>query len=143
MSGEYKDWDVTRTVELSAPAAKVWEDVGGFFNIHTWHPDISKTENVSEQFNSQAIRRQLTFPGQPVTVEQLVMMDNENFHYKYKWHKGEWGEQVKNYHAQIRVLALDLDEKCVVQWSSTFSFPEDAISTFYQNGFRSLVEKYN
>lgn len=70
------------------------------------------------------------------------MMDNEDCHYRYKWHAGQWGEEVQNYHASLRVMAGDLDESCIVQWASEFDYPSDGISTFYQNGFRSLSERF-
>jgi len=71
------------------------------------------------------------------------MMDNEDCHYRYKWHSGQWGEEVRNYHASLRVMAGDLDRSCMVQWASEFDYPTDAISTFYENGFRSLSERFN
>jgi hypothetical protein len=89
-----------------------------------------------------AVRRLLTFPGQPKTTEELIFMDNENFHYRYKWHEGEWGEKVQRYVAEIKVLELELDQRCVVQWSSTFYYFEDALTQFYQNGFAALVKKF-
>ena len=138
----YKDWRVVRTVELAAPAAEVWKLIGGFYTLHHWHPDITQTEIVPDQTDVPEIRRLLTFPGQPKTTEQLVMMDNANFHYTYKWHAGEWGENVKNYHADLQVFELDGGTSCVVRWFSTFSYPEDAITEFYQNGFKALVTRF-
>jgi hypothetical protein len=138
----YKNWRVVRTVELNASAQEVWDLVGGFFNIHKWHPDIVQTEVPGDQTEMSPVRRLLTFPGQPKTTEELIFMDNENFHYRYKWHEGEWGEKVQRYVAEIKVLELELDERCVVQWSSTFYYFEDALTQFYQNGFAALVKKF-
>jgi hypothetical protein len=138
----YKNWRVIRTVELNAPAQEVWDLVGGFFNLHKWHPDIVQTEVLSDQTEMSAVRRLLTFPGQPKTTEELIFMDNENFHYRYKWHEGEWGEKVQRYVAEIKVLELELDQRCVVQWSSTFYYFEDALTQFYQNGFDALSKKF-
>ena len=140
--GGYKPWHVVRCVMLGAPAAKIWEVIGGFYTIHKWHPDITETEIPSEQTNTRQLRRRLTFPGQPVTTEELVSMDNSYFHYCYKWYQGEWGEKVKNYHASLRVFSGDLDKTCIVQWESTFDYPSDAISDFYRNGFRALEERF-
>lgn len=137
-----KKWRVVRTVELNSSAEKVWEAVGGFFTIHLWHPDIQKTQIGKDQTSIPQIRRILTFPGQPTTTEELVFMDNENFHYKYKWHAGEWGENVKDYHARIKVLEIETGKRCIVQWSSTFVYHEDALTQFYENGFGALVKKF-
>ncbi len=142
MNHEYKDWKVSQTVELGASAEDVWQVVGGFFSIHKWHPDIKKTEILDSQADILEIRRLLTFPGQPKTTEQLIMMDNEDFHYTYKWHSGAWGEEVKDYRASLRVFNSNMGENCFVQWASTFRNPEDAVSEFYWNGFRNLQQMF-
>ena len=135
-------WRIVESVELGASATTVWELVGGFFNLHTWHPDIEKTEIPKNQTDVNELRRILTFPGQPVTVEELVYMDNERYHYRYKWHQGEWGEVVRNYVAEIRLFDLPESNRCSFQWSSTFNNPENAISEFYNNGFRELEKRF-
>lgn len=139
---EYRRWHVIRTVELGSTADAVWDVVGGFFTIHQWHPDIALTEIPPAQTDTRQLRRLLTFPGQPKTTEELVSMDNADMHYRYAWHAGDWGERVKDYRASLRVLAGDLDRTCIVQWESTFSYPTDAISDFYLNGFRALSERF-
>ncbi len=138
----YRDWRVVQTVELGAPAAAVWAVVGGFFTIHEWHPDIELTEIGEDQTSIPELRRILTFAGQPKTVEQLVSMDNEDFHYRYKWHKGAWGERIQNYVASIRLLELAGGTRCIMQWSSTFRYTEDALSEFYWNGFHALQKMF-
>jgi hypothetical protein len=139
---DYRDWHVIETVELGAPAQIVWALVGGFFNIHKWHPDIQLTEFVEGQTDMSPIRRLLTIPGQPQTTEQLILMDNDDFHYRYKWYAGQWGERVQNYVADIRVFDVDKGQACIVQWSSTFSYTENAVSDFYWNGFRALQKLF-
>lgn len=137
---EYKNWRVVTACELHAPASEVWNLVGGFYNINQWHPDIAISEVPEKQVEDRDIRRKLTFPGQPPTWEELVFMDNENMRYKYKWHKGEWGEMIQKYHAQIQVVGIELDKRCIMQWSSTFYFSEDGLTQFYHNGFKNLIE---
>lgn len=133
---------VVSTVELNASADTVWSVVGGFYTIHHWHPDITESDVDPEQTEIPMLRRVLTFPGQPTTTEELVKMDNPNRWYSYKWHAGAWGEQVKEYHAQIRVLEIVPDQTCMVHWSSTFRYKEDALSSFYQRGFDNLIERF-
>jgi hypothetical protein len=139
---QMKKWRVVQTVELGASAKEVWEVVGGFFTIHKWHPDIVLTEIVPQQTEIHPIRRLLTFPGQPKTTEQLIMMDNDGFHYRYRWHSGAWGEKVQDYIAELRVFEIEMGKKCIVQWSSTFRYTEDALSEFYWNGFRALQKMF-
>src|SRR4051812_24128692 len=124
----YKDWHTVCTVELNATAEQVWALVGGFYILPAWHPDIAISEVPDNQASEKEIRRKLTFPGQPPTYEQLVYMDNENYFYKYKWFAGPWGEAVQKYHAQIRVVEMDNGNTCMVQWSSTYYYYEDALS---------------
>ncbi len=138
----YKPWYVVQTVELGAPASEVWKLVGGFYTIHLWHPDIARTEIPPGQTETGALRRLLTFPGQPKTTEELVLMDNDALHYRYKWHAGLWGERIKNYVADLRVFDLTMSKRSIVQWSSTFSYTEDALSEFYENGFRALQKRF-
>lgn len=137
-----KHWHVIRSAVLGGPPEPIWELIGGFYNIHLWHPDITETEVPPDQTRHSALRRILTFPGQPKTVEQLVSVDNADFHYRYKWHAGQWGEEVKNYHASLRVLAGDLGRTSIVQWESTFDHPSDAISDFYLHGFAALEKRF-
>lgn len=139
---DYKHWRVIRTVELGAPREDVWAVIGGFYTIHEWHPDITVTEIPAEQTKTRQLHRLLTFPGQPKTTEELVSMDNDDCHYRYRWYAGAWGEAVKNYHASLRVFSGDLERTCVVQWASEFDYPTDAISEFYENGFRALLARF-
>ena len=138
----YKHWRVVVVCELNAPATEVWDLVGGFYNIHQWHPDIIISEVPEKQAEERDIRRKITFPNQEPTYEELVFMDNENMRYKYKWNKGEWGEIVQKYHAQIQVVETKLDACCLVQWSSTFYYIEDGLTAFYQNGFKNLIKMF-
>lgn len=137
-----KPFHVVECVELAASAPAVWEVVGGFYTIHLWHPDIERTEVPAKQTSTGPLRRELTFPGQPVTVEELTFQDNADWRYRYKWYAGAWGERVKNYRAEIRVLELAVEGRSLLQWSSTFTCVEDAVSEFYRNGFRSLQKRF-
>ena len=118
------------------------ELVGGFFNIHVWHPDIADTEVPEDQTSVSPLRRVLTFPGQPKTIEELMSLDNERFHYRYKWYQGAWGEDVRNYVAEIQLVPLPESDRCSFQWSSTFNNPEDAITVFYQKGCHHLQQQF-
>jgi Polyketide cyclase / dehydrase and lipid transport/SnoaL-like polyketide cyclase len=132
-----KRWHVVQTVDLAASSDDVWRVVGGFYNIHLWHPDIALSEVPQHQTSMSPIRRILTFPGQPQTTEELVLMDNVNHQYQYRWFAGEWGERIRDYVSFIRVFDLP-NFRCVVQWSSTFYYVDDALSDFYKRGLRAL-----
>ena len=142
MNAKVRHWKVTRAVTLGGPPEPIWALIGGFFTMHHWHPDIALTEVPSDQTDVGKVRRLLTFPGQPKTTEELICLDDEEFHYRYKWHAGEWGEQVKNYHASLRVIGGDLNKTSVVQWIGEFDNAVDAISQFYENGFVELRHRF-
>lgn len=139
---EYKNWQIVVACELHASAAEIWHLVGGFYTLSQWHPDIPLCEVCENQQEERNIRRKLTFPNQEPTYEELVFMDNEQMRYTYKWQKGAWGEITKNYHAQIQVVATELNKKCLVQWSSKFYATEDSVTEFYKNGLKNLVNLY-
>ncbi len=137
----YKDWRVVQSIEVGATAEEVWEVIGGFYTIHEWHPDITELEVIDDQTKTRQMRRLLTFPGQPKAIEELVMMDNDDFHYRYKWHWGEWGEAIHKYYSDLRVFDLK-GGTSIVQWVATFYYKEDAISEFYQRGFDELLKRF-
>ena len=141
-SKRYRRWHVLQTVELGANAQTVWDVVGGFYTIHLWHPDIRRTAVPRDQTSQSSIRRVLTLPGQPQTTEELVVMNPRDFRYSYKWHSGAWGEEVQDCVAEIRVFEVELRKRSIMQWSSTFTYYEDALSEFYWNGFRALERRF-
>ena len=138
---DYKDWRVVKATELGATAAEVWAVIGGFYTIHEWHPDITELAVVGEQTETRQLRRLLTFPGQPKAIEELVSMNNEDYHYRYKWHAGEWGEMIHKYHSSLRVFDIEGGHS-MIQWVATFYYKEDAISDFYQRGFDELLKRF-
>jgi hypothetical protein len=70
-------------------------------------------------------------------------MNNDDFHYRYKWYVGVWGERVQNYVENIRVFAIERDQKCTMLWSSsTFRYTENPVSEFHWNGFRALQRRF-
>ena len=66
MAEQWKEWRVAQTVELGATAKDVWDLIGGFYTIHTWHPDIHLTEVPPEQTEMRALRRGLRYPTAPM-----------------------------------------------------------------------------
>lgn len=143
-SQQARNWHVIQNVELPANAQAVWDLIGGFYTMHSWHPDISEISVPVEQNTNQCIRRNLLFtiPGSKPATEQLEFLDNENLVYRYKWYAGEWGEEIQNYHSELKVIPLVQGKKCMVQWSGTFFYTEDALSQFYLNGFAVLKKKF-
>lgn len=137
----YKDWRVVQSIELGASADEVWEVIGGFYTIHEWHPDIERVDVPEEQTRTRQLRRVLTFPGQPHSMEELVLLDNANHYYRYKWHSGDWGERIQKYYSDLRVFDTK-GGRSIVQWVAQFYYTEDGISDFYQNGLQALLRRF-
>jgi hypothetical protein len=142
-TSDYKEWKVVKTVTLNASAKAVWKEIGGFFNMHIWHPDITRTTILPDQLDVNAIRRQKTLKGQPNVLEQLTFFDNEKMYYRYKGYKGPWGEKVRDYCAEFRIIETKPDEQCMVVWSSTFFYRKDVVSKFYKRGLKALKKRFN
>jgi len=133
----------SQTARINASADEVWRVVGGFYTIHKWHPVIGSTTVPPDQADTGPVRRIITLPqfGE-TTVEELVIYDAANRHYRYKWHSGEWGEKVKDYSADIRVFDSDNGKACIVQWESRYIYHEDPVSEFYKLGLAALQKMF-
>lgn len=40
VAGSAEAADIQRSMEVSAPAAEVWDKIGDFCSIETWHPEV-------------------------------------------------------------------------------------------------------
>ena len=69
---------VVESIEINAPADKVWAIVGDFSGLHKWHPGIQSTEMKSDDLRilSLAVDKKIT--------ERLVERDEEKMELKYK-----------------------------------------------------------
>ncbi len=141
-TSDYEHFSVVKTVKLDAPASEVWKLVGGFYNMHLWHPDVTKTTILPDQLKVGAIRRRLRIKKKPKVLEQLTFLDNEKMVYKYRGYKGPWGEKVRDYCAEIRVLETKVGEECMVHWSANFFYFEDPVSKFYKRGLKALKRRF-
>ena len=141
-TSDYKHWKVVTSCMLKASAEEVWDMVGGFYTINNWCPDISDSGVQRGQSNDRDIRRKIIFPGQPAAWEQLTYMDNENMKYRYKWYKGPWGEMIQQYHSEIEVIEVKPGKMCLMKWTGWFYYKEDAITTFYHNGYKFLIDRF-
>ncbi len=71
---------VTETIEINAPAAKVWEAIGSFDSM-SWHPAFEKTE--AEGGNEPGAKRTLTLKGGGQVFEELISYDADAMKMKY------------------------------------------------------------
>ncbi len=67
---------VVETIEINAPADKVWAVVGTYKDF-TWHPEIAKSEAM-DGFEPEKTKRTLTFKKGGIVVDKLMRYEPEN-----------------------------------------------------------------
>lgn len=110
---------VAETVEIDAPAEKVWAAVGNFQDM-TWHPAVEKTEG--EGGNAVDATRKLTLKGDgTATIEEvLYKYDAGKMTYSYRITAVEVTVlPVTNYSSHLTVTPKG-DGRSVVEWRGAF-----------------------
>jgi ribosome-associated toxin RatA of RatAB toxin-antitoxin module len=107
----------TETVEINAPAAKVWDAVKDFDALPKWHPGFSKDEIVKGTNNQVGAVRQLTLKDGPSFTEELTAFSDKRRRYSYKIVESPL--PLTDYHSTLRVRAVGKDKSKVV-WSGSF-----------------------
>ncbi|CAN1721141.1 mxaD protein [Hyphomicrobium sp. 1Nfss2.1] len=65
------------TIEIDAPADKVWEVVGNYRDMG-WHPQIDKTEADPGEYKKEVTKRKLTFKNGAIFTDTLTRYEPEN-----------------------------------------------------------------
>ena len=63
---------VTQTVDIQAPASKVWDTAKNFDQLNTWLPPVAKDEIVEGQNNTVGAVRLLTLKDGGTVKEKLL-----------------------------------------------------------------------
>ncbi len=109
---------VTETVEINAPAAKVWEVIGNFQDLN-WHPAVEKTEGEGGNEPDKA-KRTLTLKGGGQIHEALVKYNAKAHMMKYEITDVDVKVlPVKNYSSILKVED-EGDGKSKVTWRGAF-----------------------
>lgn len=143
---------VTETIEINAPADKVWGVIGNFHDMG-WHPAFTKTEG--DGGNKEGANRTLILESGDKIEEKLIKYDGEKKSYKYEITKVDVKVvPVSNYSAMISVKGEG--DKSTVQWKGAFYRgyvnndppPElsdeaavKAITGVYKSGLEALKKK--
>lgn len=107
---------VVETVEINAPADKVWEVVGNFQDM-SWHPAFVKTEG--KDGNAVGATRVLTLEGGGQIFEKLTKYNAEGKTLSYEITEVDVKlVPVTNYSASITVTPEG--DKSKVEWKSAF-----------------------
>jgi Polyketide cyclase / dehydrase and lipid transport len=107
---------VVQSVEINAPADKVWAVIGKFQNMG-WHPAMAKTEGTGE--NVPGAKRTLTLSSGGKIEESLTAYSAENKALSYEITNVDVKTlPVSNYSSSIRVTADGA--KSIVEWKGAF-----------------------
>ncbi len=119
--------NVFGTVEINAPADKVWKMIRDFNGLNTWHPAFSADVIKSGTNNMVGAVRTLTLAGGPSFDEELLSLNDASRTVKYKI-VGEAPLPVNGYVSWISVYPYKAGTSTVA-WSGRFrainSGPED------------------
>lgn len=143
---------VTETIEINAPAAKVWEAIGNFQDM-SWHPAFTKTEGTGD--NKPGATRKLTLGTGATIDEKLIKYNAESMTYSYEITQVDVKVvPVSNYSSSISVTGEG--DKSTVEWKGAFyrgyvnnDPPPDqsdeaavkAITGVYKDGLAALKKK--
>lgn len=110
------------SVEINAPADKVWKIVGNYGDM-SWHPAIGKTEVTKGKADEVGATRTLTFKDGGGVKEVLTGYEADRMLMKYEITEGTL--PVRDYGANIRVESAG-DGKSVVTWRAMFKRKDPA-----------------
>lgn len=107
---------VVESVEITAPADKVWAAIGNFQDM-SWHPAVEKTEGTGG--NEAGAKRTLTLKGGGKIEEALGGFNAEGKNYSYEITSVDVKVlPVNNYSSSIRVSGDG--DKSTVEWKGAF-----------------------
>lgn len=108
---------VTETVEINAPADKVWAAIGNFQDM-SWHPAVDKSEGQGG--NAVDATRTLTLKGGGTIEEVLYKFEPEQKSYSYRIQQVDVKVlPVTNYSSTLIVIPVD-DTHSKVEWRGAF-----------------------
>lgn len=104
--------DVSRQIEVNAPASEVWAAIGAFCSISDWYPGI---DSCSEEMMDGATHRHLKAADGVEFLEKFMEADGDR---AYGYAIIESPLPIENYTATLAVN--EMGDKSVVVWSSSF-----------------------
>lgn len=75
---------VTETVDIDASPDEVWEQVGNFDGLASWHPAIASSRVVAGENNKAGAARELQIKDGPLVTDELVSIDDAQRAYIYR-----------------------------------------------------------
>ncbi|MCB1897224.1 MAG: SRPBCC family protein [Rhodocyclaceae bacterium] len=106
---------VTESIDIQAPATRVWNAIKDYSALHTWHPAVESSEATAG--NEPGSIRTLHLGGGATIVESLKSYDGDGMRYSYKM-EDPGPVPVTNYSSTISVEGKG--EGSVVTWKGAF-----------------------
>jgi len=136
--------NVTETIHIAASADQVWDMIGDFHGLASWHPLIANSEAVEE---GGVVYRKLTLGDGGVVVESMDDQNDERRSSTYTM--TDVGPMpLAEYRATITVKEAEANTS-IIEWSGTFEpkgAPAEevaqAVSGIYTSGFGAVVERF-
>lgn len=143
---------VTETIEINAPAEKVWNIIKNFGDAHVWLPMVESTSTEGD--NEPGAKRVLSLGGDARVYETLKSYNAEAMKYSYRIPVKTHDVNilpVTNYSSTVSVKAKG--SNCIVTWKGAFyrGYPNNdppvelndeaavaAVSGLYQAGLTHL-----
>lgn len=132
--------DVAKTATAAAPPAKVWQTIGDFCGIGTWHPAV-ETCVPSEKGGKKM--RTLSLKGGGTIVEEEVSRDDKVMSYTYAIVESPL--PVSDYTSTLSVSPSGAGSK--LDWTGSFkakgapdSVAADAIGGIYESGLKAISD---
>lgn len=108
---------VTKSVDINAPAADVWNRVKDYNALNSWHPAVAKDEIVEGKNNEVGAVRLLTLGDGGQLREKLLGYDAAGMSFKYSILEGVL--PVSGYESTLNVEMVS-DATSMVTWSGSF-----------------------
>jgi mxaD protein len=134
---------VIKSVNINAPAAKVWDKISKFSDLGAWHPAVAKTEITSGVDGKKGAKRTLTLQDGGKINEQLTAYNSKNKMMSYIIVDSVL--PVTAYASTLHVYTNGRD-KSVVVWEGSFlpkapadeKAASDTIGGVYDGGLNNL-----
>ncbi len=127
---------VDKSIDVKAPADKVWAMIGPFCSIKDWHPAIGQCTQ------SGKTRTLTTKDGKAQFVEEQTASNMKTMEYTYKILTSPL--PIKDYSSTLKVTPKGTDMS-TIEWSSTYtpdqgkeSAAETALGGIYQGGLDNI-----
>ena len=126
---------IDKSIDIKAPASKVWAMIGPFCSIKDWHPAIGQCTEAD------GVRTLTTKDGKAQFVEKKTDADDKAMSYSYEIEKSPL--PITNYKSTLKVVSKG--DGSTVEWSSTFTpdagkeqAADTAITGIYQAGLDNI-----